>query len=153
MGSLVDKFKKSASEVGSKAKTMVEINILDSRISQIEAEIAKIYREIGEKAYEGYREDNLVKLICDTIHPFCQKIMEKEQEVSSLKEQINQLKDTSGKDCPSCSAKIPNETKFCPLCGKEQFQQPRSKECENCQAEMEFEAKFCTNCGSAYTGG
>lgn len=149
MISLVDKFKKSASEAGSKAKTMVEISKLDSRISQIEAETAILYREIGEKVYAGYREDNLVKLICETIQPFCQKIMEKEQEVSSLNAQIKQLKNANGKECPSCSTKIPHETKFCPLCGKEQLQQSTRKECPNCQVGVEVDANYCGNCGSS----
>ena len=49
---------------------------------------------------------------------------------------------TSGKICPKCKSVVPDGSKFCPECGF--FMEPK---CPGCGFKLETDAKFCPNCG------
>ena len=46
--------------------------------------------------------------------------------------------------CPDCGNSIPNESKFCPLCG---HQQVVFSQCSNCGKNLPPNARFCPKCG------
>ncbi|MBN1904271.1 MAG: SPFH domain-containing protein [Deltaproteobacteria bacterium] len=46
--------------------------------------------------------------------------------------------------CPDCGNSIPNESKFCPLCG---HQQVVFSQCANCGKNLPPNARFCSRCG------
>jgi membrane protease subunit (stomatin/prohibitin family) len=46
--------------------------------------------------------------------------------------------------CPDCGNLIPNESKFCPLCG---HQQVVFSQCANCNKNLPPNARFCPRCG------
>jgi membrane protease subunit (stomatin/prohibitin family) len=46
--------------------------------------------------------------------------------------------------CPDCGHSIPNESKFCPLCGHQQIV---FSQCNNCSKNLPPNAKFCPRCG------
>ena len=51
--------------------------------------------------------------------------------------------------CERCEAFIPDDSKFCPECGKEQIpvSEPAVLRCPDCGAELEPDSLFCENCG------
>ena len=51
--------------------------------------------------------------------------------------------------CENCGAFIPDDSKFCPECGKEQISGtgPAVMRCPDCGAELEPDSLFCENCG------
>jgi membrane protease subunit (stomatin/prohibitin family) len=56
--------------------------------------------------------------------------------------QSNQVQHSS--KCPECDNSIPNESKFCPLCG---HQQVVFSQCANCNKNLPPNARFCPRCG------
>ena len=59
--------------------------------------------------------------------------------------QQNQSKqDHQVSKCPDCGNSIPNESKFCPLCG---HQQVVFSQCTNCSKNLPPNARFCPRCG------
>ena len=48
--------------------------------------------------------------------------------------------------CPSCSAQVPQGSKFCPSCGTKI---EMSKKCPKCSVELPAGAKFCPECGTS----
>ena len=55
------------------------------------------------------------------------------------KEQVQQVS-----KCPDCGNSIPNESRFCPLCGHHQIV---FSQCSNCGKNLSPNAKFCPRCG------
>ncbi len=48
------------------------------------------------------------------------------------------------KICPDCSQGIPDNARFCPVCGHQQLLHVR---CENCGKNLTPKARFCSRCG------
>ncbi len=48
------------------------------------------------------------------------------------------------KICPDCSQRIPDNARFCPVCGHQQLLHVR---CENCGKNLTPKARFCSRCG------
>ncbi|MCG8608035.1 tetratricopeptide repeat protein [bacterium] len=51
-------------------------------------------------------------------------------------------------ECTNCSAKLPDQAKFCPECGTKTGQ----SKCDDCGATLRPKAKFCHECGAGVTG-
>lgn len=49
--------------------------------------------------------------------------------------------------CTSCNELIPNNSKFCPLCGSKQIEKPKFKFCPNCGNKLTNVSLFCSECG------
>ena len=47
--------------------------------------------------------------------------------------------------CIHCSAEIPENANFCPVCGQNSSKQPNF--CMNCGSKVEWNMQFCENCG------
>ena len=47
-------------------------------------------------------------------------------------------------ECPDCRNQIPEESRFCPLCGHQQL---LLMQCANCGKNLTPKAKFCSQCG------
>ena len=54
-------------------------------------------------------------------------------------------KSSQDKKCPSCSASIPSNAKFCPQCGEKLN---AKKFCTQCGTEISASSKFCPECGN-----
>ena len=56
--------------------------------------------------------------------------------------------------CENCGASIPNDSRFCPECGKEQISDPETAvlRCPDCGTELEPDSLFCENCGRKLSG-
>ena len=50
--------------------------------------------------------------------------------------------------CPHCTSEIPDNSKFCPVCGQK-ADTPAGIVCPNCQTALPADAKFCETCGTA----
>jgi len=48
--------------------------------------------------------------------------------------------------CPECNSAMPEDAKFCPMCGHQQLV---FKQCETCGKNLTPNAKFCSRCGRA----
>lgn len=48
--------------------------------------------------------------------------------------------------CPDCTNEIPDDARFCPICGHQQLQLAR---CGGCGKNLTPKAKFCSRCGQA----
>ena len=48
--------------------------------------------------------------------------------------------------CLKCSKEIPDDSEFCPLCGRKSDGRPNF--CKHCGAEIENDMEFCEECGS-----
>lgn len=59
--------------------------------------------------------------------------------------QENNMQTESTHDCPHCGATIPDDAKFCSLCGKKI---DRDITCPNCGLKNQSDAKFCYSCGN-----
>jgi RNA polymerase subunit RPABC4/transcription elongation factor Spt4 len=56
---------------------------------------------------------------------------------------IFKSKEESFVNCPKCSNKVPDKSKFCPSCGEQ-----LKSECKKCGTEVNAEWKCCPNCGA-----
>lgn len=56
--------------------------------------------------------------------------------------------------CENCGAFVPEDSKFCPECGKEISSEPKPAvlRCPNCGTENEPDALFCEDCGHKLSG-
>ncbi len=53
--------------------------------------------------------------------------------------------------CVSCNKNLPPNAKFCPRCGEPTKKKPMSKKCSNCGHKDLTDAKFCNQCGDKYS--
>ena len=83
-------------------------------IADKEAETTKIFRQLGAEMYEAYKNGSEVD--ADSIAEKCTKLDEYFSEIESLRDKVNDLKNT--KVCPKCNAKMKTDFKFCPVCGE-----------------------------------
>ena len=51
-------------------------------------------------------------------------------------------------NCENCGASIPDDSKFCPMCGKKQAPVSVKKFCPSCGTELQEGSRFCENCGA-----
>ena len=75
-------------------------------------------------------------------------------EKCKLGRQIEMLIPENTKPCVNCGKQIPEDVKFCNLCGAEQIEAEKpipenTKPCINCGKQIPEEVKFCTHCGGS----
>jgi len=109
-----DKFSEMMNNAGinisGKAKNIVSLSSLQSKISVEESKIENTFAELGKKYYEMHHEDPMCQLFS-----YCEKINASKIEIDELKKEIEAVRGLQR--CPSCGGTVAIEAKFCPECG------------------------------------
>ena len=98
----------------SKSGELVEIAKLSLQISTKEEDIAKVYREIGEKVYDAYKNAD----VNVEVEPLCEELDRLFAELEELKSRRAKLRDEHA--CPGCGKMVKEGHAFCHHCGKAQ---------------------------------
>ncbi len=103
---------KTAGEAGEKATKVYHKSKHGVNIIELNAEIDKVYKEIGKLVYRAHRdgEEN-----AELIEEKMSEIDAKLSEVEELRGKIDELSDV--KTCASCGAKNNKNAAFCSKCG------------------------------------
>ncbi|MCI8646196.1 MAG: zinc ribbon domain-containing protein [Firmicutes bacterium] len=115
------------------------------------ADLDKLYWELGKAYYEGAFEDPLPQLlpIFDKITTLVKK---QQADANSIAEDINSNPIPFPQTCRGCGTAIPDNARFCPVCGMPTIEQNASpagsKICSKCGEELGEDAVFCGNCGA-----
>ena len=96
-----------------KTNNVVNQTKLKYAINETEDKISEIYAEIGKAIYDGRESDTDIS---DVISEKCDKIDSLQAEVSELKEQLAQLKETV--KCSECGAYNHADDLYCSKCGQ-----------------------------------
>lgn len=97
-----------------KSGELVEIAKLSLQISAKEEDIAKVYREIGEKVYDAFKNAD----VQIEVEPLCEELDRLFAELEELKSRRAKLRDEHA--CPGCGKMVKEGHAFCHHCGKAQ---------------------------------
>jgi len=100
----------TAQKVVKKSGEAVEYGKLKYKIYDLQNDINKIFTQIGQDVYEGYKGD----YVNDDIPNKCTLIDEKKAGIEELEEKLRELKNTKKCECGKVTSK---ENSFCPACG------------------------------------
>ena len=103
-----------AAETTNKIASETKIKI---KINNLKGKIEDIYKEIGKKVYQKYVLDGNLD-IKEEIKDELENISKLTDEIEEYERQRMELKDL--KQCENCKNKIDRNSKYCPVCGKEQ---------------------------------
>ena len=140
LNGLKEKVAGAAVSVGNIAR---QGNAEAGRISEekrnINAEIARLYAELGRIYYESDGED------ANRLHPLCGRISELKEKLEALDVRKMQLE--KGERCPSCGAAMPLNAKYCSNCGR-----PMPDSVQEEAPDM-ADIEYCPECGAMRNGG
>lgn len=129
------KFADAAKAVSKRTSEATELMRLNSRISGIEADMEKLYTQIGRAYYAmrgGEAESDTTGVLCDMVDSL-------KAQVASLKAESDRLRNVNR--CPVCGAEQDAEASFCSNCGNKLPKlEKKPPEEERAQAEPEPEA-------------
>lgn len=104
---------KTAKFTKEKSSELYEITRLTFAISDLETKIDKLFKNIGMLAYRDHENGGEFS---EDIEMLLQDIDTKFEDISSIKDEINRLKNVSS--CPKCGKNNPNDANFCLSCGE-----------------------------------
>ena len=104
---------KAKDTVVSKSGEIVEITKLKYSIADMEGDISKLMRAIGEKVYEAYKNGTEPD---ESINEFCAEISAKYAEIDEKRAKVRALKKEVA--CKSCGNSVDKDAAFCPKCGE-----------------------------------
>ena len=104
---------KTAKLTKEKSGELYEITRLSFAINDLETKIDKLFKNIGMLAYRDFENGGEFS---EDIDMLLRDIDAKYEEISVIKEQINQIKNVSL--CPECGKTNPDDANFCLSCGK-----------------------------------
>ncbi|MBO2945392.1 zinc ribbon domain-containing protein [Paenibacillus sp. F411] len=113
---ILQRLKDGANKATEKAQHVVEINKLNSRISEIEQQKNSYYTEMGKVFYEGYRSQDM-SLAEKEMVSLAKACDELEEQIYSLRGRIAVMKNE--RLC-QCGRTVPLDVNFCPYCGSKQ---------------------------------
>ncbi|MDO4282925.1 MAG: zinc ribbon domain-containing protein [Clostridia bacterium] len=143
--------------VADKSGKLIEETKLKLAISDKEADIEKIYQEMGKTVYDMYKNGEDVG---KAFTKECKKIDKDNKDISDMNTKI--LYNKGVRVCAVCGEIIPVESTFCQNCGekqkpvklkvdkkgsKKEEEKNEDKVCPTCGQICEGKAKFCAKCG------
>lgn len=157
MRSILEVMVQGITEVGDKAKVIVEVSGLRAQILQAEYEIEKIYTSIGRTVFNGRVSCEEASITMQKTNTLVDAAKVHLQEIEDLTSKILEL--SGEKKCSNCHEVIAVGTKYCPECGRENpVPEPKEPEtsddvkvCSTCKLPLGESAKFCGNCGKTTT--
>ncbi len=144
---LTDSISTGTAKVADKAKEVTEIATLTAAVEKEKVNADKLYKELGQKFYEQYKD-----LAAEKFPEDAAKLDESVAKIDDAKEAIRKAKGIQL--CPKCSREVARDTKFCPECGTEMpvivEEEPVAKgvTCPSCGAVLPKDTAFCTKCGT-----
>ena len=120
--SVKDGVTKTANKAMKASNEVIEITKLNFSISDLQNDIEKAYKKIGEMAYHAYH-DNTEE---SDISELCSEIDEKYSQIEEHKARLRELKKI--KVCQNCGSENLSENKFCKDCGAEIVQDGTKEE-------------------------
>ena len=108
--SFLDDVKKIGKNLTDKGKYIVEITRLNAQISAEKENIKEIYRKIGEKVYQEFKNGAETQYA-----DLCNQIADIEKKIKDLNDRVLELKNAA--KCPNCGAEVDKENANCPKCG------------------------------------
>ncbi len=104
--------KSAAGVVGKKAGQIVDVSKLRINISEVNGEISKKFRQLGEYVYENKKEGEIDETEIDA------RIVEIDEQYTQLEELTNQMASLQNKvSCPVCRKQCSSEASYCSACG------------------------------------
>ncbi|WP_223067088.1 zinc ribbon domain-containing protein [Paenibacillus caui] len=109
----LDRIKSGANKASERAQSVMEINKLNTQISNIEREMGIYYQRMGQVFYEGYRAKDMTQAEKEMMElaKTCDLLAEERDEIRA---RIAALKNE--RLC-ECGKVVPQEAIFCPYCG------------------------------------
>ncbi|MDE6500895.1 MAG: zinc ribbon domain-containing protein [Ruminococcus sp.] len=159
-GKVGNTVEKGAKSVSDSSKKMAEKSRLKKEISQLEEDVNSAYISIGKVFFERLSENP---------EPECENAVEtiitKGERIEQLRRLLTNLEDKM--HCPSCSAEISKDQKFCDKCGakiEEVFvaenicpapepvneNSSAGKVCPDCGTPADVDHLFCQQCGRKF---
>jgi ribosomal protein L40E len=129
----------------------VKLLTTQKELSDLQAQEAAIYTEIGRKAFaqDGAaafsQEADRLKLIQSNIAMAQEKLAATQFEQQTAEAQKQQA--DSARTCPQCETFNPEGIKFCQECGTK-LGVPQKAFCPSCGAENPVGTRFCGGCGA-----
>ena len=109
---------KVAEDTFKKAGDVVEITKRKIKITELEASIDALYKNIGREIYKNHEDADEV-FDESAVNAFIATIDEKKELIDQLVGEVSEL---SGKShCSKCGFSVKAGMNFCPSCGEEQF--------------------------------
>lgn len=146
------KLSDAAKNTAKKSEELIEIGKVRGKIRDTENDIEKIKMQIGETAYNKFKEGSSTfpeaEELCSGIDEALEKIKDFEEKILSLKHI---------RICPECSTEVEDTVAFCSKCGfkfeplpevEEVEEDPQGLKCKACGAELEEGVAFCGSCGA-----
>lgn len=110
---ILQKLKDGANRATEKAQHVVEVNKLNSQISEIEQQKSSYYLQMGKVFYEGYRQQDMTMAE--------KEMVELAQTCDGLQEQIeairNRIAVLKNERVCECGRVVALDANFCPYCG------------------------------------
>ena len=97
---------------GKKATDMVESTRINMKIYDLNADVDRLYREIGKMLYDTHLGEMADQ---ELVQEKLEKLDEKHREIEELREKLNDLK--SAAKCPVCGKECKAGDTFCSECG------------------------------------
>lgn len=111
--SFLNRIKSGANKASERAQNVMEVNKLNSQISNIEREMNIYYQRMGQVFYEGYRAKDMSKAE--------QEMMELAKTCDLLAEERDEIRGRiaalRNERLCECGRVVPQEAVFCPFCG------------------------------------
>lgn len=111
--SFLDRIKSGANKASERAQSVMEVNKLNSQISNIEHEMNIYYQRMGQVFYEGYRAKDMSQAEKEMIElaKTCDLLAEERDEVRG------RIAELRNERLCECGKVVPQEAVFCPFCG------------------------------------
>lgn len=139
MGILDDVFvnaKSAADLVSKKAGDLYDVSRLKLSEANLKSELNKKYQQYGKAVYN--KESN------ETTNRLEKEIKELIESIADVNKLYESLKNS--KACATCGERMPQDAKFCPLCGA--VQGAGEKVCPSCNKAIDPDSFFCLHCGA-----
>ncbi|MDP4089470.1 MAG: zinc ribbon domain-containing protein [Bacillota bacterium] len=115
-----DNFGKISKSIGDKASfaakkssELFEVTKINMAIDSEKEKVIEIEEKIGHLVYTAYKEKENVD---SSVLKLCRKIDEITENIASMTKKLAKIKNS--KFCSKCDLELPNDTKYCPNCGK-----------------------------------